>query len=175
MAEEEEGASRRRRRRQAEEGSGEEGEGSGEEESAEGGEVDNEDGGGGGNGTVADGEDGGNSTKKEIDLSIFEKRCKPEKVIIVISIMRLIVDSDILLILRLSPAATQHLDVVRMSFSQLKVLSRKAVWTTQHVKRQGTKRSSWFSYQSSLRFGCCRDGYTMATGLAFAGCPTGKH
>ena len=33
----------------------------------------------GGNGTVADGE-GGNSTKKEIDLSIFSKRCKPEKV-----------------------------------------------------------------------------------------------
>ena len=35
--------------------------------------------GGNANGTVADGE-GGNSTKKEIDLSIFSKRCKPEKV-----------------------------------------------------------------------------------------------
>ena len=60
---------RRRKRRQAE------GSGSGDGEDA----GDAGDAGGGGNGTVADGE-GGNSTKKEIDLSIFSKRCKPEKV-----------------------------------------------------------------------------------------------
>ena len=67
---EEEANFRRRRRRQAEDGSGD-GSADGGDEAA--------DGGGGGNGTVADG-DGGNSTKKEIDLSIFSKRCKPEKV-----------------------------------------------------------------------------------------------
>ena len=65
--EEEDPEFRLRRRRQTD-GSGS---GEGEEEAA--------DAGGGGNGTVADG-DGGNSTKKEIDLSIFSKRCKPEKV-----------------------------------------------------------------------------------------------
>ena len=68
--EEEEANFRRRRRRQAEDDSGD-GSADGGDEAA--------DGGGGGNGTVADGE-GGNSTKKEIDLSIFSKRCKPEKV-----------------------------------------------------------------------------------------------
>ena len=68
--EEEANFRRRRRRRQADDGSGD-GSGDGGGEAA--------DGGGGGNGTVADG-DGGNSTKKEIDLSIFSKRCKPEKV-----------------------------------------------------------------------------------------------
>ena len=67
--EEEDPEFRRRRRRQAE------GSGLGDGEDA----GDTGDTGGGGNGTVADGE-GGNSTKKEIDLSIFSKRCKPEKV-----------------------------------------------------------------------------------------------
>ena len=70
-SDEEEDPEFRRRRRQAD-GSGS---GDGEEgEAADGGGA-----GGGGNGTVPDG-DGGNSTKKEIDLSIFSKRCKPEKV-----------------------------------------------------------------------------------------------
>ena len=68
--EEEDPEFRRRRRRQAD------GSGSGDGEEAE---EDGGDAGGGGNGTVADGE-GGNSTKKEIDLSIFSKRCKPEEV-----------------------------------------------------------------------------------------------
>ena len=68
--EEEANFRRRRRRRQADDGSGD-GSADGGDEAA--------DGGGGGNGTLADG-DGGNSTKKEIDLSIFSKRCKPEKV-----------------------------------------------------------------------------------------------
>merc|ERR1712008_444503 len=72
--EEEEEETKKRRRRQAE-GSGEEG--SGDEAEAD--DSASEAGGEGGNGTVASG-DGGNSTKKEIDLSIFSKRCKPEPV-----------------------------------------------------------------------------------------------
>ena len=69
---------RRRRRRQASDGSG-----SGDGSGADGGEETEEQEGSGeseGSGTVEDDEAGGNKTKKEIDYSLFSRRCKPEKV-----------------------------------------------------------------------------------------------
>ena len=158
--EEEEEETKKRRRRQAE-GSGEEG--SGDEAEAD--DSASEAGGEGGNGTVASG-DGGNSTKKEIDLSIFSKRCKPEPVGLDYNAVGLPTSS------RWSHVGTQPLAVVQTSSMLLRAPSRKVASSTRHVRTPGRKVHNAL-VQLLFRFGCCRDGHTMATGLAFAGCPTG--
>ena len=77
---------------------------------------------------------------------------------------------------------TRPLVAVPMDSLLQRAPSKKAVWSTRPVKTQGKRPTlnNGHMYKANnhhlpliSRFGCCRDGFTMATGLNFAGCPTG--
>ena len=72
---------------------------------------------------------------------------------------------------------TRPLVAVPMDSLLQRAPSKKAVWSIRPVKTQGKRptlnNGNMYNPLPLSRFGCCRDGFTMATGLNFAGCPTG--